>query len=112
MKKIESIIRPDKLGEVKKALSLLGVNGMTVSDVEGIGRQPGQSRSYRGHQFMVDLLPKKKIEVIVPDQMKDLVIDQIIKAAKTGEVGDGKIFVSTVNEVYRIRTGEAGEMAL
>lgn len=112
MVKIESIIRPDKLDEVKKALGLLGVNGMTVTGVEGTGKQPAQSRVYRGQQFTVDLLPKVKIEVVVPEEKKDTVIDEIFKAARTGEVGDGKIFVSSVDEVYRIRTGESGQDAI
>lgn len=112
MIKIEAIIRPEKLDEVKNALGLLGVNGMTVTEVEGVGKQPAQSRLYRGQEFTVDLLPKIKIELVISDEKKDAVIDEIIKVARTKEVGDGKIFVSTVSEVYRIRTGEAGVQAI
>ncbi len=112
MIKIESIIRPEKLDEVKKALGMLGVNGMTVTEVEGVGKQPAQSRLYRGQSFTVDLLDKIKVEVVVPEEKKEAVIEEIIKVARTGEVGDGKIFVSNINEVYRIRTGEEGREAL
>ncbi|GBF10937.1 P-II family nitrogen regulator [Tepidibacillus infernus] len=112
MKKIEAIIRPEKLEEMKKSLSLLGVHGMTVTEVKGCGNQPKQSGYYRGQQFTVDLLPKVKIEVVIPDAMEDMVIDEFFKVARTLQVGDGKIFVSTISEVYRIRTGESGENAL
>jgi len=112
MKKIESIIRPEKLDDVKKALSLVGVKGMTVTEVEGIGKQPAEALVYRGQPFTVDLLPKVKVEVVVTDEMKEQVIAEIIKTARTGEVGDGKIFVSTINEVYRIRTSETDKEAI
>jgi len=112
MIKIESIIRPEKLEEVKKSLGLLGVNGMTVFDVEGVGKQPAKSRLYRGQEFTIDLLPKVKIEVVVPEEKKEAVIDELLKSARTGEVGDGKIFVTNVSEVYRIRTSEQGIKAL
>ncbi len=112
MLKIESILRTEKLEDIKKALSKLGVKGMTVTHVEGVGKQRAEAMYYRGQQFTVELLPKIKIEVVIPDTMKKVVIEEIIKVSKTGQVGDGKIFVSPVSEAYRIRTGETGESAL
>ena len=112
MLKIESILRINKLEDIKKALSKIGVKGMTVSQVEGVGKQRVEAMYYRGQEFTVDLLPKIKIEVVVPDNMKDKVVEVIIKTSRTGQVGDGKIFISPVYEVYRIRTGETGDSAL
>lgn len=112
MKKIECVIRPMKLDEVKEALSALGIVGLTVSDVRGYGRQRGRAEKYRGNTYVVNLLPKVKIEVVVPDDRAEEVIEIASEAARTGEIGDGKIFVSTVEEAIRIRTGERGEAAL
>lgn len=112
MKKVEAILKPFKLNEVKEALHALGVQGMTVSEVKGFGRQKGHTELYRGAEYVVDFLPKVKLEVIVTDEVLQTVIDAIIKAAKTGRIGDGKIFVSTVQEVIRIRTGETGKNAI
>ena len=112
MKKIEAIIKPFKLEEVKDALSGLGIEGMTVSEVKGFGRQKGHTEIYRGSEYTVDFLPKIKIEVVISDgQMQDAV-DAIVKAAKTGKIGDGKVFVSSVEEVIRIRTEETGDKAV
>jgi len=112
MKKIEAIIKPFKLDEVKEALSAIPVQGMTVSEVRGFGRQKGHKEVYRGAEYVVELVPKIKIEVVVPDQTMTRVLESIAKTAKTGKIGDGKIFVTTVEEAVRIRTGEKGEGAL
>ncbi len=112
MKKVEAIIKPFKLNEVKEALQAVGIQGMTVSEVKGFGRQKGHTELYRGAEYVVDFLPKVKLEVIVGDGVLQAVIDAIIKAAKTGRIGDGKIFVSSVQEVIRIRTGETGKDAV
>jgi nitrogen regulatory protein P-II 1 len=106
MKKIEAIIRPFKLDEVKIALVNAGIIGMTVSEVRGFGRQKGQTERYRGSEYTVEFLQKLKVEIVVEDAQVDMVIDKIIAAARTGEIGDGKIFVSPVEQVVRIRTGE------
>jgi nitrogen regulatory protein P-II 1 len=112
MKKIETIVKPFKLDEVKSALTQIGVQGMTVSEVKGFGRQRGHTEVYRGAEYMIDFVPKAKIEVIVTDEMVTQVIETIERAAKTGKIGDGKIFVSPVEEVIRIRTGERGKDAI
>jgi nitrogen regulatory protein PII len=112
MKKVEAIIKPFKLDEVKEALSSVGVQGITVSEVKGFGRQRGHTELYRGAEYVVDFLPKVKLEVIVKDDQVDPVVEAITAAARTGRIGDGKIFVTTVDEVVRIRTGETGESAL
>jgi nitrogen regulatory protein P-II 1 len=112
MKKIEAIIKPFKLDEVREGLSEVGVSGLTVTEVKGFGRQKGHTELYRGAEYVVDFLPKVKIEVVVPTEMLDRAIESIIKAAHTGKIGDGKIFVSTVEQVIRIRTGETDETAL
>jgi len=112
MKKIEAIIKPFKLDDVKDALAEAGIHGMTVSEVRGFGRQRGHTEIYRGAEYVVDFLPKIKVEVVVPEQALHAAIDAIEAAAKTGRIGDGKIFVSTVDEAVRIRTGERGEEAL
>ena len=106
MKKIEAIIRPFKLDEVKIALVNAGVVGMTVSEVRGFGRQKGQTERYRGSEYTVEFLQKLKLEIVIEDSQVDMVVDKIISAARTGEIGDGKIFVSPVDEIIRIRTGE------
>jgi nitrogen regulatory protein PII len=112
MKKIEAIIKPFKLDEVREALSALGVSGLTVTEVKGFGRQKGHTELYRGAEYVVDFLPKVKIELVVPDTMVDTAIEAIVKTARTGKIGDGKIFVSGVDQVIRIRTGETGETAV
>ena len=112
MKKIEAIIRPFKLDEVKIALVNAGVVGMTVSEVRGFGRQKGQTERYRGSEYTVEFLQKLKIEIVIEDNQVDMVVDKIISAARTGEIGDGKIFVSPVNEIIRIRTGERNQEAV
>lgn len=112
MKKIECIIKPFKLEEVKDALSHLGLQGMTVSEVKGFGRQKGHKELYRGSEYTVDFLPKVKIELVLPDDMVEKTVEAIIEAAKTGNIGDGKIFVYDIGQAYRIRTGEADEKAL
>ena len=112
MKKIEAIIKPFKLDEVKEALHEVGVQGMTVTEVRGFGRQKGHTELYRGAEYVVDFLPKVKIEVVVETAQVDDVIEAIEKAAKTGRIGDGKIFVSTVENVIRVRTGERGKEAI
>ncbi|MFP6627082.1 MAG: P-II family nitrogen regulator [Deltaproteobacteria bacterium] len=112
MKKVEAIIKPFKLDEVKEALSGAGVQGITVSEVKGFGRQRGHTELYRGAEYVVDFLPKVKLEIIVKDDQLESVIEAIGAAAKTGRIGDGKIFVTSVEEVVRIRTGETGESAL
>ena len=112
MKKIEAIIKPFKLDEVKDALADVGVLGLTVTEVKGFGRQKGHTELYRGAEYVVDFLPKVKIEVVLADEMVAKALEAIERAAKTGRIGDGKIFVSPVEEVVRIRTGERGEPAL
>ena len=112
MKKIEAIIKPFKLSEVKEALNELGIQGMTVSEVKGYGRQKGHTEIYRGSEYTVDFLPKIKIETVVADQQAKAAVDAIIKAAKTGKIGDGKIFVSSIEEAIRIRTDEHGDSAV
>ncbi len=112
MKKIEAIIKPFKLDEVKDALNDLGIVGMTISEVRGFGRQKGHKELFRGSEYVVDLLPKIKIEVIVKDEIARQVVETILTTARTGNIGDGKIFVSDLQEVYRIRTGEEGTSAL
>ncbi|MEM1368504.1 MAG: P-II family nitrogen regulator [Cyanobacteria bacterium P01_H01_bin.15] len=106
MKKIEAIIRPFKLDEVKIALVNAGIVGMTVSEVRGFGRQKGQTERYRGSEYTVEFLQKLKLEIVVEDEQVDLVVDKVIAAARTGEIGDGKIFISPVDDIIRIRTGE------
>jgi nitrogen regulatory protein P-II 1 len=112
MKKIEAIIRPFRIDDVREALAEIGVKGMTLTEVKGYGRQKGHTELYRGSEYQIDFLPKIKLEVIVSDKALDKVVDTIIKAAKTGQVGDGKIFVYPVDDVIRVRTGESGEEAL
>ena len=112
MKKIEAIIQPFKLEEVKEALSDFGIVGMTVTEVKGFGRQKGQTEIYRGSEYSVDFLPKIKIEVVLGEDKVDEAVDAILKAARTGKIGDGKIFVMPVEEVVRIRTGETAEAAV
>ncbi len=112
MKKIEAVIKPFKLDEVKDALNAVGVQGITVSEVKGFGRQKGHTELYRGAEYVVDFLPKVKLEIIAADSMVSQIIDTIGTAAKTGRIGDGKIFVTTVEDVVRIRTGERGESAI
>jgi nitrogen regulatory protein P-II 1 len=112
MKKIEAIIKPFKLDEVKDALNSIGVKGMTVTEVKGYGRQKGHTEIYRGAEYVVDFIPKIKLEVIIPDEQVDQVIDTILKVAKTGKIGDGKIFVLPVERVVRVRTGETGSEAV
>lgn len=112
MKKVEAIIRPFKLDEVKIALVNAGIVGMTVSEVRGFGRQKGQTERYRGSEYTVEFLQKLKVEIVVDDSQVDMVIDKIISASRTGEIGDGKIFVSPVEKIIRIRTGERNEEAI
>jgi nitrogen regulatory protein P-II 1 len=112
MKKIEAVIKPFKLDEVREALSEIGVNGLTVTEVKGFGRQKGHTELYRGAEYVVDFLPKIKLELVVGDDMVEASMEAIIKAAHTGKIGDGKIFVSAVEQVVRIRTGETGEAAV
>ncbi len=112
MKKIEAIIKPFKLDEVREALSEIGISGLTVTEVKGFGRQKGHTELYRGAEYVVDFLPKIKVEIVVADASVDVVLEAIIKAARTGKIGDGKIFVSTVEQVIRIRTGETDEAAV
>jgi len=112
MKKIEAIIKPFKLDEVREALSEVGVAGLTVTEVKGFGRQKGHTELYRGAEYVVDFLPKIKLEVVVADQTVDGAIEAIVKAARTGKIGDGKIFVTAVEQVVRIRTGETNEAAI
>jgi nitrogen regulatory protein P-II 1 len=112
MKKIEAVIKPFKLDEVKDALNAIGVQGITVTEVKGFGRQKGHTELYRGAEYVVDFLPKVKLEVIAADTLVPKIIETIEAAAKTGRIGDGKIFVTTVEEVIRIRTGERGEAAI
>jgi nitrogen regulatory protein P-II 1 len=112
MKKIEAIIKPFKLDEVREALQELGASGLTVTEVKGFGRQKGHTELYRGAEYTVDFLPKVKVEVILADSMVEKALDAIIKAARTGKIGDGKIFVTDVGQVVRIRTGETNEDAI
>ncbi|QKJ65431.1 P-II family nitrogen regulator [Deefgea piscis] len=112
MKKIEAIIKPFKLDEVREALSELGISGLTVTEVKGFGRQKGHTELYRGAEYVVDFLPKVKIEVVLSDDQVETAIEGIIKAAHTGKIGDGKIFVSPVEYVVRIRTGETNDQAV
>jgi nitrogen regulatory protein PII len=112
MKKIEAVIKPFKLDEVREALSEVGVSGLTVTEVKGFGRQKGHTELYRGAEYVVDFLPKVKVEVVVADHEVELAIEAIVKAARTGKIGDGKIFVMAVEQVVRIRTGETGEAAV
>jgi len=112
MKKIEAVIKPFKLDEVREALAEVGVAGLTVTEVKGFGRQKGHTELYRGAEYVVDFLPKVKIEVVVTDDMVERVIEAMIKSARTGKIGDGKIFVTGVDQVVRIRTGETNEAAV
>ena len=112
MKKIEAIIKPFKLDEVKEALQEFGVQGLTVTEAKGFGRQKGHTELYRGAEYVVDFLPKVKIEVVVEDEMAENVVEAIKAAAQTGRIGDGKIFISTIDEAIRIRTGETGGNAI
>jgi nitrogen regulatory protein P-II 1 len=112
MKKIEAIVKPFKLDEVREALSEVGVTGLTVTEVKGFGRQKGHTELYRGAEYVVDFLPKVKIEVVVPDNQVEMAIESIVKAARTGKIGDGKIFVTSVEHVVRIRTGEINDAAV
>ena len=112
MKKIEAIIKPFKLDEVKEALQEAGLQGITVTEAKGFGRQKGHTELYRGAEYVVDFLPKVKVEVIIGDALVDRAIDAIVRAARTGKIGDGKIFVTNVEQVIRIRTGESGESAV
>ena len=112
MKKIEAIIKPFKLDEVKAALNDLGVTGLTISDVKGHGRQKGHAEVYRGAEYVIDFIPKTKLEIIVEAEQVDKVVDKIVEASRTGKIGDGKIFVLPVDEVVRVRTGERGREAI
>ncbi len=112
MKKIEAIFKPFKLDEVREALSEIGVSGLTVTEVKGCGRQKGHTELYRGAEYVVDFLPKVKIEVVIAENMLEGAVDAIVKAARTGKIGDGKIFVTSVDQVIRIRTGETDEAAI
>ena len=112
MKKVEAIIKPFKLDEVKEALNEIGIQGITVSEVKGFGRQKGHTELYRGAEYVVDFLPKVKVEVVVKDDDVDRCMDAIVKAARTGKIGDGKIFITSVERVVRIRTGEIDESAV
>ncbi len=112
MKKIEAIIKPFKLDEVREALSEVGVTGLTVTEVKGFGRQKGHTELYRGAEYVVDFLPKIKLEIVVGNETVDAAIEAIIKAARTGKIGDGKIFVTNVEQIVRIRTGETNEAAI
>ena len=112
MKKVEAIVKPFKLEEVKEALAGLGIQGMTITEVKGFGRQKGHKELYRGAEYVVEFLPKVKIEVVVSESVLDDTVQAIIKAASTGRIGDGKIFVSPVDDAIRIRTGESGETAI
>ena len=112
MKKIEAIIKPFKIDEVKDALSQIGIKGMTITEVKGFGRQKGHKEVYRGAEYVVDFVPKTKLEVVIDDVMVERVVETIIKSAQTGKIGDGKIFVYSIDEVIRIRTGEKGKDAV
>ena len=112
MKKVEAIVKPFKLQEVKEALTGLGIQGMTVTEVKGFGRQKGHKELYRGAEYVVEFLPKIKIEIVVPEDLLESTIKAIIETASTGRIGDGKIFVSSVDDAIRIRTGESGDVAI
>lgn len=112
MKKVEAVIKPFKLEEVKEALSGIGVQGLTVSEVKGFGRQKGHKELYRGAEYVVEFLPKVKLEIVIKDDILEAVVEAIVKSASTGRIGDGKIFISPVEEAVRIRTGESGESVL
>lgn len=112
MKKIEAIVRPHKMEDIREALHEIGVNGMTITEVKGIGRQKGHTETYRGSEYEINFVPKIKLEVVVPDDQVQKVISVVIKTAKTGEVGDGKIFLQPIEETIRVRTEESGESAL
>ena len=112
MKKIEAIIKPFKLDDVREALGDIGVNGMTVHEVKGFGRQKGHTELYRGAEYMVDFLPKVKVEVVIADELVEQAIDAIVETSRTGKIGDGKIFVTDIERVIRIRTGEENEDAI
>jgi nitrogen regulatory protein P-II 1 len=112
MKKIEAIVRPHKMEDIREALLEIGIKGMTIIEVRGIGRQKGHREMYRGSEYQIGFLPKMKFEVVVGDQMLEQTLKTILRVAKTGEIGDGKIFVSTIDEVIRVRTEESGESAL
>ncbi len=112
MKKIEAIVKPFKLEEIKDALGEVGINGMTVTEVKGFGRQRGHTEIFRGSEYTVDFLPKIKIELVLPDEQSDTAVDVIVRAARTGKIGDGKVFVTTIDEAVRIRTEETGEKAV
>lgn len=112
MKKIDAIIKPFKLEDVKEALSALGVEGMTLSEVKGFGRQKGHTEIYRGSEYTVDFLPKIKLEIVLADSLVEAAVEAIVKAAKTGKIGDGKVFVSSIDNAIRIRTEETGEAAV
>ncbi|MDO8694974.1 MAG: P-II family nitrogen regulator [Sheuella sp.] len=112
MKQVTAIIKPFKLDEVREALAEVGVNGLTVTEVKGFGRQKGHTELYRGAEYVVDFLPKIRVEMVIADDLVDGVIEAIVKAARTGKIGDGKIFVSEVQQAIRIRTGESGDSAL
>jgi nitrogen regulatory protein P-II 1 len=112
MKKIEAIVRPHRVDEVRDALQDLGIHGMTITEVKGMGRQKGHTEVYRGSEYQIDFLPKVKVEVVVADRLADAAIAAILKAAKTGNVGDGKLFITTIDEAIRVRTEEVGDSAL
>jgi nitrogen regulatory protein P-II 1 len=112
MKKIEAVIKPFKLEDVKDALAEIGITGMTVSEVKGYGRQKGHSELYRGAEYVVDFLPKIKMEMVVDEDMVDKVVNTVVEAARTGKIGDGKIFISDINQIIRIRTGETDSDAI
>ncbi|MDR9433733.1 MAG: P-II family nitrogen regulator [Spiribacter sp.] len=112
MKKIEAIIKPFKLDDVREAIAEVGITGMTVTEVKGFGRQKGHTELYRGAEYVVDFLPKMRVEVVVADDQVDRVVEAVVKAANTGKIGDGKVFVSAMEQAIRIRTGEEGEQAL
>ena len=112
MKKIEAVIKPFKLDEVREALSDIGITGLTVTEVKGFGRQKGHTELYRGAEYVVDFLPKVKLDLVIADAQVDQAIEAIIRAARTGKIGDGKIFVTPIEQVVRIRTGESGEAAV
>ncbi|HOS98489.1 MAG TPA: P-II family nitrogen regulator [Deltaproteobacteria bacterium] len=112
MKKIEAIIKPFRLDDVKNELQSIGISGMTITEVKGHGRQKGHKEIYRGAEYNVDLIPKIKLELVIPDSMTDSVVQSIVKAARTGKIGDGKIFIMPVDDIVRIRTGETGDVAI
>ncbi len=112
MKKVEAIIKPFKLDEVKEALTEIGITGMTISEVKGFGRQKGHTELYRGAEYVVDFIPKIKVELVLPDELVEKAVETIVNAARTGRIGDGKVFIYPVEDAVRIRTGEKGESAL